>query len=67
MYNAFTAKPVKRKSSREVGGKAKQAGPLNPPPFQGVLPQNGWGTELNHTVTCMVLRATANDKRTSSP
>ncbi|GFX85301.1 uncharacterized protein TNCV_2675761 [Trichonephila clavipes] len=27
-----------------------------------------WGeTELNRTVTCMVLKATANDRRTSSP
>ncbi|GFT92889.1 uncharacterized protein TNCV_740491 [Trichonephila clavipes] len=34
---------------------------------QGVLPQNWGGTELNRTVTCMVLKATANDRRTSSP
>ncbi|GFX76761.1 uncharacterized protein TNCV_664681 [Trichonephila clavipes] len=30
---------------------------------QGVLPQNWGETELNHTVTCMVLKATANDRR----
>ncbi|GFV44807.1 cullin-4A [Trichonephila clavipes] len=30
-------------------------------------PQNWGGTELNCTVTCMVLKATANDRRTSSP
>ncbi|GFW90672.1 uncharacterized protein TNCV_628381 [Trichonephila clavipes] len=30
---------------------------------QGVLPQNWGGTELNPSVTCMVLKATANDRR----
>ncbi|GFX01986.1 hypothetical protein TNCV_371751 [Trichonephila clavipes] len=35
--------------------------------FQGVLPQNWGGTELNHTVTCMVLKAKVNDGHTSSP
>ncbi|GFU97418.1 uncharacterized protein TNCV_1912731 [Trichonephila clavipes] len=30
---------------------------------QGVLPQNWGETELNHSVTCMVLKATANDMR----
>ncbi|GFY06071.1 uncharacterized protein TNCV_3863751 [Trichonephila clavipes] len=34
---------------------------------QGVLPQNWGGTELNHTVICMVLKATTNDRRTSCP
>ncbi|GFV83899.1 uncharacterized protein TNCV_1479011 [Trichonephila clavipes] len=34
---------------------------------QGVLPLNWGGAELNRTVTCMVLKATANDRRTSSP
>ncbi|GFU46595.1 hypothetical protein TNCV_1546151 [Trichonephila clavipes] len=33
---------------------------------QGVLPQNWGGTELNHTVTCWVLKAMARDRRTSS-
>ncbi|GFW44166.1 hypothetical protein TNCV_3855271 [Trichonephila clavipes] len=32
-----------------------------------VLPQNWGGTELNRTVTCMMLKAMANDRRTSSP
>ncbi|GFU59306.1 uncharacterized protein TNCV_4198281 [Trichonephila clavipes] len=32
---------------------------------QGVLPLNWGGTELNHTATCMVLKATANDGRKS--
>ncbi|GFU67055.1 hypothetical protein TNCV_4969041 [Trichonephila clavipes] len=36
------------------------------PPAQDILPQKWGGTELNHTVTCMVLDATANDMRTSS-
>ncbi|GFV00969.1 hypothetical protein TNCV_1387831 [Trichonephila clavipes] len=30
-------------------------------------PQNSGGTELKRTVTCMVLKATANDRRISSP
>ncbi|GFV87524.1 uncharacterized protein TNCV_3281621 [Trichonephila clavipes] len=30
---------------------------------QGVLPQNWGGTELNRSITCMVLKATANDRR----
>ncbi|GFW35721.1 uncharacterized protein TNCV_4435701 [Trichonephila clavipes] len=34
--------------------------------LQGILPQNWGGAELNHTVTCMVLKATAIDKRISS-
>ncbi|GFV69694.1 uncharacterized protein TNCV_4508071 [Trichonephila clavipes] len=34
-----------------------------PDPPEGVLPQNWGGTELNRTVTCMVLK----DRRTSSP
>ncbi|GFS71819.1 cullin-4A [Trichonephila clavipes] len=29
---------------------------------QDLLPQNWGETELNHTVTCMVFKATANDK-----
>ncbi|GFX17768.1 uncharacterized protein TNCV_475681 [Trichonephila clavipes] len=37
------------------------------PPPQGVLPLNWSETELNRTVTCMVHKATANDRRTSSP
>ncbi|GFV41554.1 hypothetical protein TNCV_3627061 [Trichonephila clavipes] len=32
---------------------------------QGVLPLNWNGTELNRADTCMVLMATANDRRTS--
>ncbi|GFW11640.1 uncharacterized protein TNCV_42751 [Trichonephila clavipes] len=34
-----------------------------PGPPQGVLSLNWGGTELNRTVTCMVLKATANDRR----
>ncbi|GFX64689.1 hypothetical protein TNCV_4681651 [Trichonephila clavipes] len=35
--------------------------------LQGVLPRHWGGTELNRSVTCMLLKATANDRRTSSP
>ncbi|GFY08715.1 hypothetical protein TNCV_5006281 [Trichonephila clavipes] len=34
---------------------------------QGVLPLNRDGREPNRTVTCMVLKATANDRRATSP
>ncbi|GFS98792.1 cullin-4A [Trichonephila clavipes] len=37
-----------------------------PDPSQGVLPQNWGETEPNCTATCTVLKATANDRRTSS-
>ncbi|GFS84491.1 hypothetical protein TNCV_4606711 [Trichonephila clavipes] len=30
---------------------------------QGILPQNWGGTEQNPTVTCLVLKAMANDRR----
>ncbi|GFX39025.1 uncharacterized protein TNCV_3426111 [Trichonephila clavipes] len=33
---------------------------------QGVLPLNWGGTEQNRTVTCMVLKAKANDRRKNS-
>ncbi|GFV72900.1 hypothetical protein TNCV_1974471 [Trichonephila clavipes] len=49
------------KSSGEVGRKGKEVrGPDHP---QEVLPQNWGGTEQNRAVTCMVLKAKANDKR----
>ncbi|GFV50427.1 transposable element Tcb1 transposase [Trichonephila clavipes] len=48
------AAPSSRKFSREVGRR-------------GVLPQNWGGIEQNRTVTCVVLKATGNDRRTSSP
>ncbi|GFV43839.1 hypothetical protein TNCV_1658841 [Trichonephila clavipes] len=34
----------------------------DPCPHQDVLPPNWGGTELNHTVTCMVRKVTANDR-----
>ncbi|GFW70860.1 hypothetical protein TNCV_3366101 [Trichonephila clavipes] len=34
---------------------------------EGILPQNWGGNEPNHTVICMVLKATANDRGTASP
>ncbi|GFW93488.1 hypothetical protein TNCV_46911 [Trichonephila clavipes] len=33
---------------------------------QGVFLQNWGETELNHSITCMVLKATANDRRPSA-
>ncbi|GFV34289.1 hypothetical protein TNCV_992101 [Trichonephila clavipes] len=65
MYSAFAAlgyskQPSRPKSSHEVGGR-----PLTLP--QTVLPQNWGRTKLNRTVTYMVLKAKANDRRTSSP
>ncbi|GFU18379.1 hypothetical protein TNCV_1980641 [Trichonephila clavipes] len=52
--------PSNRKSSREVGRGREVGDPDNP---QSVLPQNRGETELNRSVTCMVLKATANDRR----
>ncbi|GFY24483.1 hypothetical protein TNCV_1015321 [Trichonephila clavipes] len=34
-----------------------------PSPLQDVLPQNEGGTEPNHTVTCIVLKAVDNNRR----
>ncbi|GFW12052.1 hypothetical protein TNCV_4531171 [Trichonephila clavipes] len=60
--------PASRKFSREVGG--RKVGAHDTP--QGVLPQNWGGTEQNCTATCKgekeeELKATANDRRTTSP
>ncbi|GFW51783.1 uncharacterized protein TNCV_1187151 [Trichonephila clavipes] len=43
-----------------VEGEEKWDSPGHP---QGILPQIGVETELNRYVTCMVLKATANDRR----
>ncbi|GFW04485.1 uncharacterized protein TNCV_878541 [Trichonephila clavipes] len=52
---------VGRKSSREVGGRGREVGgPCIPP---DVLLQNWGGIQPNRTVTCTVLKATANDRR----
>ncbi|GFY13064.1 uncharacterized protein TNCV_666261 [Trichonephila clavipes] len=56
------ASPLVSVMEREERWKAS-----DPSPPQGFLPQNWGGTELNRTVTCMVLKATANNMRTSSP
>ncbi|GFY27635.1 cullin-4A [Trichonephila clavipes] len=45
---------------RLVEGEERWEAPDHP---QGVLPQNWGETEQNHSVTCMVLKATANDRR----
>ncbi|GFV10715.1 uncharacterized protein TNCV_1755541 [Trichonephila clavipes] len=44
---------------RLVEGEERWEAPDHP---QSVLPQNWSGTELNRSVTCMVLKATANDR-----
>ncbi|GFT67003.1 hypothetical protein TNCV_1348481 [Trichonephila clavipes] len=49
-----------RKTSREVGGKGREVG--GPWPPQGFLHLNFGGTEQNCTVTCMRLKAKANDR-----
>ncbi|GFU57116.1 uncharacterized protein TNCV_1779791 [Trichonephila clavipes] len=52
--------PSSRKSSCEVGGREKRwEAPDHP---QGVVPQNWGEAELNRSVTCMVLKATGNDR-----
>ncbi|GFW61431.1 hypothetical protein TNCV_346791 [Trichonephila clavipes] len=67
MYIAFAAwryskEPSSRKSPCEVGQREERwrEGPDHP---QGALPQNWGETEQNSTVTCMVLKAKANDRR----
>ncbi|GFY33902.1 hypothetical protein TNCV_4596101 [Trichonephila clavipes] len=52
---------VEPKSSREVGRRVKEVG--EPDYSQGIFPKNWGGSELNRSVTCMVLKATANDRR----
>ncbi|GFW50205.1 hypothetical protein TNCV_4696231 [Trichonephila clavipes] len=49
------------KSSREVGGRGIEVGGDDNP--QGVVLTNWGGTEPNHTVLCVVLKAMANDSR----
>ncbi|GFU75639.1 hypothetical protein TNCV_2863531 [Trichonephila clavipes] len=44
---------------REVGGRGRGGRPMTP---QGAFPQNWGETEQNRTVTCMVLKAKANDR-----
>ncbi|GFW36953.1 uncharacterized protein TNCV_5018521 [Trichonephila clavipes] len=48
---------------RLVEGEERRKAPDHP---QGVLPQNWSATELSHSVTCMELKATANDRRHSA-
>ncbi|PRD23882.1 UNVERIFIED_CONTAM: hypothetical protein NCL1_45210 [Trichonephila clavipes] len=45
---------------RLVAEKKRWEAPDHP---QSVLPQNWGETEINRSVTCMVLKATANDRR----
>ncbi|GFW69222.1 hypothetical protein TNCV_1819761 [Trichonephila clavipes] len=64
MYSALAAcwyskLPSNRKSSRDVGSKALSF------PREIDLPQNCGGIVPNCTVTCMVLKATVDNRRTS--
>ncbi|GFT23324.1 uncharacterized protein TNCV_2016181 [Trichonephila clavipes] len=66
MYSAFTgwgSLNSRRAASplvRMVEGEERWEATDHP---QGVLPQNWGKIELNCSVTCMVLKATANDRR----
>ncbi|GFT04958.1 uncharacterized protein TNCV_4744941 [Trichonephila clavipes] len=57
----YSKQPSSRKSSRVVGGRRREVGGPDHP--QGFLPLNWGGTEQKRTVTCMVLKAKANDRR----
>ncbi|GFY10200.1 uncharacterized protein TNCV_2628791 [Trichonephila clavipes] len=60
-WHPYQADVSSHKFSREVGGRGREVG--GPWPPQGVLPLNWGETELNRSVTCMMLKATANDRR----
>ncbi|GFX30080.1 hypothetical protein TNCV_2617911 [Trichonephila clavipes] len=66
-YQGKASQPVRqpssRKSSRDVGGKSREVG--GPHPSKVLSLKIGSGIELNRNVTCMVLKAAANDRRTS--
>ncbi|GFU10789.1 hypothetical protein TNCV_2387911 [Trichonephila clavipes] len=49
---------------RLVGGEQRWEASEHP---QGILPQNWVEPEPNRTVTCMVLKAKTNDRRTTNP
>ncbi|GFS63900.1 hypothetical protein TNCV_1129021 [Trichonephila clavipes] len=53
---------VSRKSYPEVGVRGSDVGG-SPDNLQGDLSQNWGGTEPNRTVTCMMLKVMANDRR----
>ncbi|GFU44280.1 RNase H domain-containing protein [Trichonephila clavipes] len=59
----FEIKPLIHKSSREVGGRERNERWEAFDHPQSVLPLNWGGTKPNNPVTCMVLKATANDRR----
>ncbi|GFW95801.1 hypothetical protein TNCV_5023361 [Trichonephila clavipes] len=63
-FSDIRGQPSSRKSSRVVGGRRREVG--DPWPNQGFLPLNWGGTEQNRTVTCIVLKAKANDRRKNS-
>ncbi|GFX89973.1 hypothetical protein TNCV_886711 [Trichonephila clavipes] len=53
---------VSHNSSLDAGGRGREVEAPDPP---AVFILNQGGSELNFAVTCMVLKATANDRRTS--
>ncbi|GFV00159.1 uncharacterized protein TNCV_4058301 [Trichonephila clavipes] len=64
MYGAFAAWGYNRRAARLlvwlVEGKERWEAPGHP---QGFLPLNWGGTEQNRTVTCIVLKAKAKNRR----
>ncbi|GFX74240.1 hypothetical protein TNCV_2912731 [Trichonephila clavipes] len=54
--------PPSHKSTREVSERGRA-----PDHLQDVLAQNWGGNEPNHTVICLVLKAMADDRRTTKP
>ncbi|GFV34038.1 TBC1 domain family member 16 [Trichonephila clavipes] len=72
MYSAFVTRGYSKwllsRNSFCVVGRRKREAREAPDHHQGVLPQIWGGIEQNHTViTFMVLKATTNDRRTTSP
>ncbi|GFX22669.1 hypothetical protein TNCV_2994041 [Trichonephila clavipes] len=61
MSSAFVVSLNSRRVSSEVGGRGREVGN----PGRSGSSQNWSGTELNRTVTCMVLKAMANDRHKS--
>ncbi|GFT04225.1 hypothetical protein TNCV_1928231 [Trichonephila clavipes] len=62
--NEDRGEPLSRKSSRLVGRRERELGGHYP---LSNLVQNGSGTEQNSTFNYTMLKATDNDRRTSSP
>ncbi|GFT26203.1 hypothetical protein TNCV_1544141 [Trichonephila clavipes] len=63
-HGSRVVKPSSRKSSRVFGGSVER---LKVPDHPRCPPQNCGGNEPNRKVTCMVLKATANDRASLIP